>query len=409
MSQGSASLGRPYWTVWIAASVSFIGDGITFGALPLLAASITRDPRIVSLSEAVAGAGWLLLGLVSGVMVDRWRRTSTMWIVDASRALIAGIFAALVLADLQTIPLLLVVGFGLGLLAPFFDNASSAVVPDLVAGESLERANGYHQVSLILLANLIGPPLGAALFVLHHGLPLAIDAISFAVAAVLVWSMRRAVPAPEPSLDRHLWRELKEGMSYLWRHKLLRSFCLLLLVVNAVGAGIVAILVLYVLEVLNLPEAGFGWLVAIYAVGGIGGAVFAPLLSKVVPIFASVIAAMFVSSVAVICFGLLSSIVPVAIAAIVLGFGSAWWNVVTITLRQRIVPKALLGRVTSVYRMVAFAAAPLGAVGAGFLAHRTDLRTPYLVMGLLQLLATLAFAPTIRRQLTVLRLAPVPA
>lgn len=406
MSGGPAALGRPYWTVWIAASVSFIGDGITFGALPLLAASITRDPRIVSLSEAVAGAGWLLLGLVSGVMVDRWRRTSTMWIVDAARALIAGIFAALVLADLQTIPLLLVVGFGLGLLAPFFDNASSAVVPDLVAGESLERANGYHQVSLILLANLIGPPLGAALFVLHHGLPLLIDAISFAVAAVLVWSMRRAVSAPEPS-DRHLWRELKEGMSYLWRHKLLRSFCLLLLVVNAVGAGIVAILVLYVLEVLDLPEAGFGWLVAIYAVGGIGGAVLAPRLSKAVPIFASVIAAMLVSSVAVICFGLLNSIVPVAIAAIVLGFGSTWWNVVTITLRQRIVPKALLGRVTSVYRMVAFAAAPLGAVGAGFLAHQTDLRTPYLVMGFLQLLATLCFAPVIRTQLRMLHLAPV--
>jgi MFS family permease len=183
---------------------------------------------------------------------------------------------------------------------------------------------------------------------------------------------------------------------------------LLLLVVNAVGAGIVAILVLYVLEVLDLPEAGFGWLVAIYAVGGIGGAVLAPRLSKVVPIFTSVIAAMLVSSVAVTCFGLLSSIVPVAIAAIVLGFGSAWWNVVTITLRQRIVPKALLGRVTSVYRMVAFAAAPLGAVGAGFLAHRTDLRTPYLVMGLLQLLATLCFAPVIRSQLKLLHLAPVP-
>jgi MFS family permease len=396
---GSVPLGRPYWTAWTAASISFIGDGITFGALPLLAASITRDPRVVSLSEAVAGAGWLLLGLVSGVMVDRWRRTSTMWIVDALRAIIAGSFAALVLADLQTIPLLLVVGFGLGMLAPFFDNASSALVPDLVAPESLERANGYHQVSLLLLATLIGPPLGAALFVLDHGLPILVDAISFAAAAVLVRSMRHAAPVPERAVDRHLGRELIEGMSYLWRHKLLRSLCSLLLVVNAVGAGIVAILVLYVLEVLRLPEAGFGWLVAIYAVGGIGGAVAAPRLSKLVPIFASLLTAMLISSAAIIGFGLLDSFLPVAVAAIVLGFGSSWWNVVTITLRQRIVPKALLGRVTSVYRMVAFAAAPLGAVGAGFIAHHAGLRTPYVVMGLLQLAATLAFAPVIRSQL----------
>ncbi|HEU4947401.1 MAG TPA: MFS transporter [Kribbella sp.] len=405
----SSPLGRPYWVAWIAASVSFIGDGITFGALPLLAASITRDPRVVSLSEAVAGAGWLLLGLVSGVMVDRWRRTSTMWIVDTARAVLAGCFAALVLADLQTIPILLVFGFGLGLLAPFFDNASSAVVPDLVSADSLERANGYHQVSMLMLATLIGPPLGAALFVWNHGLPILVDAITFAVAAVLVWSMRYAAPRRERSPDRHLGRELAEGMTYLWRHKLLRSLCLLLLVVNAVGAGIVAILVLYVLEVLHLPEAGFGWLVAIYAVGGVGGAVLAPRLSKVLPVFVSVQSAMVISSLAVVGFGLLGSLAPVAIAAIALGFASSWWNVVTISLRQRIVPKELLGRVTSVYRMVAFAAAPLGAVGAGFLAHRTDLRTPYLAMGLLQLVATLAFAPMIRSQLKALHLAPAAA
>ncbi|MFI6828031.1 hypothetical protein ACIBG5_13080 [Kribbella sp. NPDC050241] len=86
---------------------------------------------------------------------------------------------------------------------------------------------------------------------------------------------------------------------------------------------------------------------------------------------------------------------PVAVAAVALGFGSTWWNVVSITLRQRVVPAELLGRVTAVDRMVAFCAAPLGAVGAGFLAHRTDLRTPYLVI---QLAATGVSAPSIRRE-----------
>jgi len=403
----SSPLGRPYWTAWTAGAVSFLGSGITFGALPLLAASLTRDPRIVSLSEAVSGAGWLLLGLASGVLVDRWRRTSTMWIVDTIRAVIAGVFAVLVLADLQTIPLLLIAGFSLGLFAPFFDNASSAIVPDLVPAAGLERANGYHQVSLLLLSNLIGPPLGAALFVVDHGLPILVDAISFAAAALLVWSIRDAVPRPEPATERHLGRELVEGMRYLWHHKLLRSLCLLLVVVNAVGTGMVAILVLFVLEVLALPEAAFGWLVATYAVGGIAGAVLAPRLSKALSTFTSVLMAMLMSSLAVISIGLTGMLVPVVLAVIFLGFGSAWWNVVTITLRQRIVPKALLGRVTSVYRMVAFCAAPLGAIGAGLLAHRTDLKTPYLLMGLLQLAATLAFAPVIRTQLRAQQPVPV--
>lgn len=369
-----------------------------FGALPLLAASITRDPRIVSLTEAVTNAGWLLLGLISGVMVDRWRRTTTMWIVDAIRAVVAGAFAAVVLLDLGTIPILLLTAFLLGLLAPFFDNAASVVVTDVVVPASLERANGYSQASLVVLSSLIGPPLGAALFVLNRGLPILLNAVSFAGAAVLVWIIRKSAPARVVDADRHLGRELKEGLVYLWRHKLLRSLCLLLTIVNAVGAGIVAILVLYVLEVLHLPQAGFGWLVAIYAIGGVLGAFVAPRLSRQLSTSTSLIGAMVLSGVAVVLFGVLSDLAPVAVAAVALGFGSTWWNVVSITLRQRVVPAELLGRVTAVYRMVAFCAAPLGAVGAGFLAHRTDLRTPYLVMGLIQLAATVVSAPLIRRE-----------
>ncbi|WP_350278640.1 MFS transporter [Kribbella sp. HUAS MG21] len=391
-------LGRPYWVLWTAGAISFAGDGIMFGALPLLAASITRDPRIVSLSEAATNVGWLLLGLISGVMVDRWRRTSTMWIVDAIRAVVAGAFAAAVLSGLGTIPLLLVTAFLLGMLAPFFDNAASVVVTDVVVPAALERANGYSQASLLLLSNLIGPPLGAALFVLSRGLPVLLNAISFAVAALLVWMVRTSAPARVRAPDRHLGRELREGLVYLWRHKLLRTLCLLLTIVNGVAAGIVSILVLYVLEVLHLPEQGFGWLVAIYAVGGVAGAFVAPRLSRWLATSTNLVGAMLISSVAIIAFGVLGSFALVAVAAIVLGFGSTWWNVVSITLRQRVVPAELLGRVTAVYRMVAFCAAPLGAVGAGFLAHTTDLRTPYFALGLLQLAATAVSAPLIRRE-----------
>lgn len=396
MSRGG--LGRPYWLLLTADTASFVGEGIQFGALPLLAASLTRDPRLVSLTEVAAQSGWLLLGLISGVLVDRWRRTSVMWIVNAARAVVAAAFATVVLLDLHTIPVLLVSGFVLGLMAPFFDNASSAVLPDVVTPVNLERANAYHQVSLTLGATLLGPPAGAALFVAVHGLPFAIYAAGFAVAGVLVFGVRTVVPAPERT-ERHLWRELAEGIGYLWRQQLLRALCLLLLVVNMVGTAVVAILVLYVLQVLGLPEAGFGWLVATYAVGGVAGAVSAPRLSKRVSTFTSLTTASVLMCGGIIAMGLWTLVVPVFCTVVLIGFGGAWWNVVTISLRQRLVPKELLGRVTSVYRMVAFAAAPLGAVLAGWLAHRTDLRTPYVVFGSLELVATVAFAPVIRRQL----------
>ncbi|HEY3003475.1 MAG TPA: MFS transporter [Kribbellaceae bacterium] len=391
-------LGRPYWVLWTAASASFLGEGIQFGALPLLAASLTRDPRLVSLTEVASQSGWLLVGLISGVLVDRWRRTSVMWTVDAVRAVVAGAFAAVVLADLQTIPVLLAAGFALGVLSPFFDNASSSVLPELVDGSRLERANAYHQVSLTLGATLIGPPAGAALFVAVPGLPFAIYAAGFAVAAVLVALQRRVVPAPVRT-ERHLWRELAEGVRYLWRHQLLRALCTLLLVVNLVGTGVVAILVLYVLQVLELPQAGFGWLVAMYAVGGVLGAVAAPRLSRRVGTFASLMWASALMCAGITVMGLWIALAPVVVAVMLAGVGAAWWNVVTISLRQRIVPRDLLGRVTSVYRMVAFAAAPLGALVAGWLAHRYGLRLPYVALGVLQLAATVVFAPVIRRHL----------
>lgn len=392
--------------MWSADTASFLGEGIQFGALPLLAASLTRDPRLVSLTEVAAQSGWLLLGLISGVLVDRWRRTSVMWIVNTARALVAGAFATVVLADLHTIPIMLLAGFVLGLLSPFFDNASSAVLPEVVEPDRLERANSYHQISLALGATLIGPPLGAALFVAVHGLPFTIYAVSFAVAAMLIAAIRNRVPAPERASGNHLWRELAEGVRYLARHKLLRALASLLLIVNLVGTGVVAILVLYVLQVLGLRETAFGWLVAAYAVGGVLGAVATPRLSRRLATFVSLMTASALMCLGIAAMGLLTSVVAVFVIVVLIGFGSTWWNVVTISLRQRLVPRELLGRVTAVYRMVAFAAAPLGAFAAGWLAHRTDLRTPYVVLGLLQLVATVAFAPVLARQLANFRPAP---
>jgi MFS family permease len=116
--------------------------------------------------------------------------------------------------------------------------------------------------------------------------------------------------------------------------------------------------------------------------------------------FKNLVTSMLVLGLSVVVFGVVSELALIIPGAVLMGFGSTWWNVITISLRQRIVPPELLGRVTAVYRMVAFCAAPAGAVGAGFLAHRTDLRTPYLVMGLLQVAATLAFAPLLKRELS---------
>jgi MFS family permease len=395
-----APLGRVFWVVWWASTVSFVGDGVFYGAVPLLAASLTRDTRLVSLVDGLTMAGWLLLCLVSGVAVDRWRKTAVMWRVDAVRAVLMLVFTALVVTGHGSIGVVLAVSFAIGLASPFFDNASSAVLPEIVEQGSLERANSWNQTSLLLCANLVGPPVGAALFVWHDSLPLGIQAASFVGSALLVYRVASAGHRPEPKPSRSSTRELAEGLRYLWDHELLRSLGLLLAVINGVTGGIVAIFVLFVLEVLTLPEAAYGWLVAAFATGGLIGAYVAARVRAALGIFGTVLGAALLFAV---CAALLGSVpvLPVVVGAILLmGLGSVLWNVVTVSLRQRIVPKELLGRVTSVYRMVGMGASPLGAIGAGALAHTSGIRVTYLVGAAIMLVAVVAFVPGVRRGLT---------
>lgn len=402
-----APLGGAFWVLWTASTVSFLGDGLFYGSVPLLAASLTRDPRLISAMDALTMLGWLLLGLVSGVLVDRWRRTAVMWRVDALRAAITAVFAGLVLTGQYTIALVLAVSFVLGLASPFFDNASASAVPEMVAAPALERANSWLQTSILLCANLIGPPLGAALFVLDKGVPVSIDAASFVAASALVYRLRQLGRAAEPGERRALRHELREGLAFLFRHRLLRSLCALLGVVNGITGGVIAVLVLYVLEVLHLHQVAFGWLVAVFAVGGILGAVVAPWASRALPLSVSVLGASTVFGLGILVLGLWPSLPIVVAAFVVTGVASTAWNVLTISVRQRIVPAGLLGRVTSAYRMVGFAAMPLGAVGAGFLADLTSLRTTYVVGGLLLLVATALAVPSIRSGVREFRAAAV--
>jgi len=388
-----------FWVVWWSSTISYAGDGVFYGAVPLLAASLTRDARLVSLVDALTMAGWLLLCLVSGVAVDRWRKTAVMWRVDAVRAVILGVFTALVMTGRGSITVVLAASFAIGLASPFFDNASSAVLPEIVDSPALERANSWNQSSLLLCANLVGPPLGAALFVWHAGLPLAIQAASFVGSALLVARVAGAGHRPDPNPANSSLRSLVDGLRYLWGHELLRSLGLLLAVINGVTGGIVAIFVLYVLEVLRLPEAAYGWLVAVFAIGGLVGAYLAARVRAAVGIHGTVVGAGLLFAAATALLGCTPELPVVVVAILMTGLASVLWNVVTISLRQRIVPKELLGRVTSVYRMVGMGATPLGAAGAGALAHASGIRTTYVAGAVLLLVAVATITPGVRRGL----------
>lgn len=393
-------MGSAFWTVWTAATVSFVGDGLMIGALPLLALSLTTDARLIASVDALLMVGWLLLGLVSGVVVDRVDRLGIMWRVDVLRTLImAGLTAAVLTAGL-TMPALLMLTLLLGLASPFFDNASSAVVPELVPAPLFEKANSWTQVPMMVATNLVGPPLGALLFTVNHGAPFLLDTVSFAVAAVLVALLARrrtaASPAAGPTAQARPMRMLKDGLSYLAGHRTLRTLAVAVGMINAVTGGVVAVLVLYVTRSLDLPAQAYGWLVAVFAVGGLIGSLLAAPITTRLGARACTIGSLLSFAVVVIALGAVPRL-PVVVPVLALaGVSSVVWNVVTISYRQRVVPRDLLGRVTSSYRMIAFLGMPAGAVGAGLLTHAIGPAPTYLVGGLVLLLAGLCVIPLLR-------------
>lgn len=390
-------LGRPFWLIWLATTGSSLGDGLRTVAFPLIAASITRNPTSVAVVSMAGFLPWLIFGLVGGAVVDRTDRRILMWRTDLIRALLVGGFAALVASGSVAIASLATVSFLLGVAETFFDNAASAIVPMLVEDSKIEQANSWIFSTQTAMSTLLGAPIGGALYALGRAVPLVTDALSFALSAVLVGavvgSFSARVAEEEPTTIR---RDIADGLRWLFNHRLLRVLAMLLMVLNASFAAAEAVLVLYALEVLHLSTVGYGLLLTVLAVGALIGTVLAPASLRSLGLRSLIAGVGLVQGVLLLGVGLSSSLAMAVLAMLLLGVTSMVWNVVTVSLRQRIVPARLLGRVTSSYRVIGLGAMPVGALLGGVLAGAYGLHAPYLITGCVLLLATLVSLPFIR-------------
>ncbi|MGH3150063.1 MAG: MFS transporter [Streptosporangiaceae bacterium] len=386
-------LSRDYWRLWWANTVSSTGDGAFNAALPLLAVTITRDPRLVSVVTAAIFLPWMLLSLPAGAVVDRYDRATLMWRAQAVQALVVVAVTIAVLLRRADIAVLGVAGLLLGSAEVIFSNAAQAVLPALVPPELLPKANGSQQVSLTVGESFLGPPVGSLLFAAAAALPFGLDAGSFAGSAALVARLPRTHPAPRNTKPPPIRAQIAEGLRWLAGHRLLRVVAVLLGIYNFANQMGQAILVLLATQTLHVSARGYGLLLAASAVGSVIGGLVNPVLTRRLGLLPSLVLPAVVDAAAFVGIGLAPGPLVVAALLAVQGFSVTMWNVVTVSLRQQIVPGHLLGRVNSVYRMLGWGLMPLGALAGGFVAHAAGLRAPYVVAGLLCLLSVLAALP----------------
>lgn len=377
--QGRAALGSAYWRVWWANTVSSVGDGALVSALPLLAVTITRDPRLIAVVSAAFYLPWLLLSLPAGALVDRCDRATLMWRAQAVQGAVVAVIAVLAAIGAADIAMLTAAGFCLGAAEVVFSNAAQALLPQLVPADLLPKANGNLQVSLTVGETFLGPPVGSVLFAAARVLPFGLDAGSFAASAALLSGLPRIPPAHGAG---GLRATIAEGLRWLFRHRLLRVVAVLLGVMGFCNQMGQAVLVLLATQTLHIGARGYGLLWAAAAAGSVVGGLANPAITRRLGQLPSLVVAMAATALAFAGIGLAPDPVVAGLMMACDGFFVTMWNIVTVSLRQRIVPGDLLGRVNSVYRMIGWGLMPAGALAGGFAAHVGGLRAPYVIGGI---------------------------
>lgn len=279
-TRSAARLPAAYWRLWWAAAVDNVGDGAFAAAVPLLAVTITRDPRLISMISAATYLPWLLFSLPAGAVVDRRDRVALMWTSQAIQAVIVGVIALFAALGQIGIPMLAVMAFGLGVCEVVFSNASQAILPAIVPPSLLHKANGNQYTATTVGQLFLGPPVGSLLFAIAIALPFGLDAGSFALSAALLATLprRRPTPPKQPSMRA----AITEGLRWLTRHRLLRTLALLL-GVNTFCFQLGSVtLVLLATQTLHLSSRGYGLLLAGAAVGSVlGGLVNARIVARI--------------------------------------------------------------------------------------------------------------------------------
>ncbi|HEY3505280.1 MAG TPA: MFS transporter, partial [Actinocatenispora sp.] len=345
MSVAHAPRVRPFGLLWGASTISALGDGVHWIALPLLAASVTTDPRLVSLVSVAEQLPWVLFGLLAGALADRVDRRRVLWRIDLVRAGIVAVLVATVLTGTVTLPVILAVAFTLTSFGTLYDSAAAAYVPALVPAAERPRANGRLQAGMLVADTLLGAPVGATLFAALAAGPFLVDTLSFAAAAVLVAAIPAgAVPAAARTTGR-VRADVTAGLRFLLGHRLLRRLCAYGAVINLMTTVTVALLVLYTRSVLHLGTLGYAVLVAAFAVGGVLGSLGAGRLSAAIGRRTALLAALTIAAVGAAGMALADHPVPAGVAVGVFGAANGLWGVLAITTRQSLVPEGFLGRV----------------------------------------------------------------
>ncbi|WP_084337215.1 MFS transporter [Actinomadura oligospora] len=360
-------------------AVTNLTDGVTKVALPLLASSLTRSPALVSGVLFTMTLPWLLVSLHIGVLVDRADRRRLLWTANALRVAAVGVLMAAVASDAIGLPLLFACAAVLGVAEVIALTSASALVPDAVAPEGRERVNAVMTGVETVANEFVGPFVGGMLVAVGASLALGVSAGGYLAATALLpllvgrFRVVRADGGPKVSVNR----QIGEGVSFLWRHRLLRTLSLSVTVLVTCWAAWFALMPLVATRVWALSPTGYGALVGALGVGGLVGTLVVGLVNRLLgrrwAMFANIFAAASMVTVPAVT----ANVWATGAAAFLGGLGSTLWVVNARTIGQTLVPPDMMGRFSAASRLFGWGPLPLGSAAAGALAQAVGYRVAF--------------------------------
>lgn len=373
-------LGCSFRWLLSATWVNNAGDGVVVAAGPLLVASLTHDPFLVSLALFFDFLPGLLFGIVAGGYADRVERRRLVAIANVLRAGVLSVLVFTIVSGAVSIWLVLATIFVLGTAETFADSASSTLLPNVVSRDDLGIANARMQGGFVLLNQLVGPPIGAFLFAIGMAVPFALNGVAFALGAILV---SRIVLSSDAMVQRKagegpgFWSELVEGIRWLLHHPPMRTLALTIFAFNVTYGAAWSVLVLWAAQRLHMDAVGFGLLTTASAVGGIIGIASYGALERRLALGDIMRVGLLIETFTHLAFALTTS-PPIALGVMFLFGAHAFiWGTTGTTIRQRAVPNELMGRVGGVYRVASLGGLVIGVPIGGLLASNYGITAPF--------------------------------
>lgn len=385
----SRSLGIAYWRLWTSSGLSNLADGIFKVALPLVAVQFTRSPVLIAGLTFAATLPWLLFALPAGALADRLDRRRAMLGANVVRAALLAVLALAALLDAGSIWILYGVALCVGVTETIYDTSAQSIVPQVVDRDRLSRANGRLYAAELTANQFAGPPLAGLLAAAGAAAAFATPAALWAVAVAALLLVRGSFRV-ERAEHTTLRTDIADGLRFLWRHRLLRTFAVMVGLFNFAGNATSAVLVLYAAgpaSAMGLPAQGYGLLLTAIAAGSLCGSFAGEWIERRLGRRRTLVLSFLAGSLLIGIPAATTNPYLVAAGFFAGGAGIVVANIVIVSLRQRVTPDRLLGRVNSGYRLVAWGTMPLGAAAGGLLAQVLGLRPVFAVMGLLTLVA----------------------